>query len=203
MDILELRDLVYSVGHSPRIHPNGFLQLDLTEHQEGASGHSGGSRRLHIWNPTDVELPRQKTASPVHNHVFDMESTVIKGSLTQVLYVLDEDPSEDDITHEKYIAEYDGLNSVLVASDIVGNLMEQERFDVKAGESYTQPAFTFHDSVPASDLVVTLMEKQEIHEGEATILIPVGQEPDNEYDRTLGLSDEQLWQAIDASLNED
>lgn len=41
----------------PRVHPNGFIQLDISE-----------TDRLHVWHPS---LPyRQKTFSPVHNHIF-------------------------------------------------------------------------------------------------------------------------------------
>src|SRR3954453_8938459 len=81
-------------GGNIRVHPNGFIQLDLVEPEYGASmggswyashqqGHSGAALRLHIWNPPGHELPHQETVNEVHTHVFDMQSNVIVGTLEQ------------------------------------------------------------------------------------------------------------------------
>jgi hypothetical protein len=67
---------------NPRVHPNGFIQLDLDHvadgwHASHHRGHSGGRTRLHIWNPPGVTLPHQDTVNEIHDHVFDMLSTVV------------------------------------------------------------------------------------------------------------------------------
>src|SRR3546814_5268128 len=60
-------------GGRPRVHGNGFIQLDLTERG-----------RLHIWG--DPRIPRQKTATPIHDHVFGFESTVVVGRLVNLVF---------------------------------------------------------------------------------------------------------------------
>lgn len=52
-----------AVGERPRVHGNGFIQLDVTPRT-----------RLHFWSP---EIPRQKVATPIHDHVFGFVSYVI------------------------------------------------------------------------------------------------------------------------------
>src|SRR5687768_2884644 len=90
-----LREVVGGIkdagGGNPRVHPNGFIQLDLEDvpeswHASHKQGHSGAARRMHIWNPPGVELPHQQTVNEIHDHVFDMKSNVVRGVLVQRLY---------------------------------------------------------------------------------------------------------------------
>src|SRR3546814_6146607 len=60
-------------GGRPRVHGNGFIQLDLTERG-----------RLHIWGAP--RIPRQKTATPIHDHVFGFESTVAVGRPVNLVF---------------------------------------------------------------------------------------------------------------------
>ncbi len=59
-------------GKVPRVHGNGFIQLDLTDRT-----------RLHVWHPS---VPRQKVATQIHDHVFSFESCCIVGRLINVVY---------------------------------------------------------------------------------------------------------------------
>lgn len=195
---------VFAHGQNPRVHPNGFIQLDL-EPVEGSwgeskkRGHSGASTRLHIWNPPEMLLPHQETVNEIHDHVFDMESRVIKGILTQQLYWFVIGSIHPD-THEIYRAVYDkASNSRLEPSGIQGTLITANREVVLAGRSYTQPAFSLHDS-QASGTVVTLMTKTEIHEGDATVVCPIDNPPDNEFDRATAAPESVLWDAIERSI---
>ena len=55
-------------GISPRVHGNGFIQVDLTH-----------DTRLHVWG--DKRIPRQNTYTPIHDHVFGFKShLVVKSS---------------------------------------------------------------------------------------------------------------------------
>jgi hypothetical protein len=72
-------------------------------------------------------------------------------------------------------------------------------FNITEGCSYVQPAFTFHDSNPHG-LVVTVMSKMAVHEGEAHVLVRDDIKPDNSFDRANAAPAELLWQAIEASL---
>lgn len=191
-----------AAGNMPRVHPNGFIQLDLepTDGWSKHAGHSGANRRLHIWNPPGIELPHQDTVNEVHDHVFDMESAVVKGTLVQRLYEFVEDT---DIwpTHALYQAVYDQKSSSRLASTgRLGWLSIKESFTVRAGERYTQPAFTLHDTETPEGLCVTIMTKSAVHEGGPTVICPLGQEPDNDFDRLTAAPQELLWEAINRSL---
>ncbi len=207
----DLRDEVTSVfareGGNPRVHPNGFIQLDLEPvpaswHASHQRGHSGASRRLHIWNPPGIELPHQDTYNEVHDHVFDMESEVVRGALWQHLYELVDDPASDAPLFEAYRAVYEkNSDSRLEPTGARGVLREVERFLVPSGETYTQPAFTLHDSVPdQGGCVVTVMTKSAIHDGDATVVCPADQPPDNDFDRAAAAPADEIWQAIWQSL---
>lgn len=204
----DLRDEVTSVyareGGNPRIHPNGFIQLDLEPvpaswHASHQRGHSGASRRLHVWNAPGFSFARQETHNEVHDHVFDMFSEVVRGALWQILYELH--PS-DYPTHEKYRAVYQkNSDSRLEPTGEIGSLVETERFRVVQGKCYTQQAFTLHDSEPQpGGCVVTVMTKTGIHEGDATVVCPIDVPPDNDFDRAAAAPADEIWQAIWQSL---
>jgi hypothetical protein len=187
-----------------RVHPNGFIQLDLIPvaedwHASYQKGHSGATLRLHIWNPPDHDLPHQKTVNEIHDHVFDMHSTVIKGVLQQWLYSFVVG-THHAATHELYRAVYDKKSdSRLEASGVRGVLRIEGGLPVTAGNSYSQPAFTLHDS-DAQDCVVTVMSKTEVHEGNPVVLCPIGEEPDNSYDRATAAPEDYLWSAVEAAI---
>lgn len=200
MNTTKLQAEIEMNGHSPRVHPNGFIQLDLDCYAPGLQqGHSGGYRRLHVWNPPGIELPRQPTRTAIHDHVFDMQSTVVVGKLTQVCYALIIG-SGSKHTHQIYRADYNGPgDSTLQPTGITGALAKIDEFQISAGGNYTQPAFSFHDSV-SQGTVVTVMEKTKIHEGDASVLCEIGKEPD-EFDRRSVMSEAEIWEAIWRSFN--
>lgn len=183
----ELVEHARSQGRRPRVHPNGFLQLDLAD---------DGTRRLHIWHP---DLPRQDVKTAIHDHIFDMVSFVHKGTLVQVEldFTLNHEGHPD---HEIYMARYDGRSkSQLEPTGVLVARQHFDRYPVGEGEVYTQPAFTFHESVPGTEVVVTMMDKQSVHRGEPRVLVPVGQEPDNSFRRED--ADEQfLWKLIEENV---
>lgn len=219
-------------GAQPRVHPNGFIQLDLEApaderwHEGKQAGHSGADLRLHVWNPPGVDLPHQDTVNEIHDHVFDMRSTVVRGELTQRLYEFviggvelppqgqglpaGEGPPALEQTHEIYRAVYDKTSSSRLESlGVRGYLRNVADQWVRTGQSYTQPAFTLHDSQPGSvflgtrsvPCVVTLMQKTAVHDGIPTVVCPLGQSPDNDFDRATAAPQELLWEAINASLS--
>src|SRR4051812_48292134 len=78
-------------GGNIRVHPNGFIQVDLRPvegnwHDSHQKGHSGATLRLHVWNPPGHKLPRQETVNEVHTHVFDMNSCIVRGTMEQHIY---------------------------------------------------------------------------------------------------------------------
>jgi len=209
IDLTELREEVAHVkgngGGNPRVHPNGFIQLDLepvpdTWHSSHQQGHSGAARRLHIWNPPDVKLPRQDTVHEIHDHVFDMRSTVVKGELWQRRFAF-EVGGQKAPTHELYRAVYaKNSDSRLEALGVLGIVRPIERYAVDEGSSYTQAAGTFHDTETPMGLVVTVMEKTAIVYQQAHVLVPTHSDVDNEFDRASAAPAEMLWEAIERSL---
>jgi hypothetical protein len=91
-------------------------------------------------------------------------------------------------------------DSRLEPTGLVGGIDLHDHFPIHAGCSYTQPAHTFHDSEPRGELVVTVMEKTEIHSGDAYVLVPVDKPPDNDFDRANAAPTEVIWDAIERSL---
>ena len=68
MDIREEIGIARTADRRPRVHGNGFIQLDLTDR-----------RRLHVWG--DHRIPRQSVPSTIHDHTFSFKSTIILGQL--------------------------------------------------------------------------------------------------------------------------
>lgn len=215
-----------SAGVRPRVHPNGFLQLDLDsvlrpcaacattgwKSMGGVGGDSpiqcsnchgigqaltGGDTRLHIWHP---DLPKQKTYTGTHDHIFDMESIVKRGRLWQVRksYALEHHTAPTD---EIYMARYRGIETQLEPTGVL--VVHDDAYDtdtlVREGESYNQPAFTFHETVPDTMIVVTVMRKSFAYEGNPRVMVPIDREPDNSFVREEA-DEEFLWKIIEDSV---
>lgn len=202
---IEVADLIRRAresGRRPRVHPNGFVQLDLDE---------SGALRLHIW-PEEGRVQKQATDHPIHDHIFDMRSTVLRGRLGQQLYKFDLMHGGDP-THAIYVATTPtGRNrentlvpsNVLVRGGPIQCVEEGAVFidttytaPVLEGESYDQPAFTFHDTIIWERPVVTVMEKTRGYQGSPRVMVPLPIESvDNDFLRE-GASAEDLWNLVD------
>ena len=55
---------------APRVHGNGFIQVDLDP-----------LHRLHLW---DARIPRQSTDSSIHDHAFGFDSRTLQGTIVNV-----------------------------------------------------------------------------------------------------------------------
>ncbi len=195
-------------GHEePRVHGNGFLQLNLN---------AEGTRRLHIW---DCSLPRQVVATPIHDHVFAMRSTVILGMLehTELEAVSAFRGGMRPATHRVYRAkQIEGTqNTELVPDDGLVRLETVQRLILHAGSIYTFPAGALHTSyngldlhgfsgtapLPRDQTTATIMEKIEAPPtyGRPRVLCEIGQEPDNDFNRD-GHDPAMLWGLIEKTL---
>jgi hypothetical protein len=185
-DPLPLLENLKTLGHAPRVHPNGFIQFDLN---------SDGSDRLHIW---DHRIPRQDTATTTHDHKFLMHSKVYRGVLAQVVYGVDLNHGSNP-TDEIYMAKYTSRSeSKLVPTGVkvARTTADVELLHGDENDSYSQPPFTFHDSVPVVFPVVTWMTKlTDEPDHTPRILVPLGQTPDNDFERTAHDPD-FLWEVI-------
>jgi hypothetical protein len=179
----ELRD----AGRKPRVHGNGFVQLDLND---------SGTKRLHVW---DEDIPRQTVATPIHDHVFSLRSTVLVGTL--IHEELEESP-RDAGTHQTYVARQEPgtQNTILVPEPWQCDLEVVQRLILAAGSVYTFPAWKLHQT-DHRDTTMTIMSKINAPEsyGRPRVLVPVGSEPDNEFHRD-GFDEEYLWEFIEKAL---
>lgn len=202
-DARELFEIAMDAGRHLRVHPNGFIQLDLEPVKgewEKLVGHSGAALRMHVWNPPGFPLPHQETVNEVHDHVFDMRSNVVRGVLLQRLYWFVVGAEGPD-THELYSAVYDQKSSSRLApSGVCGQLKAMRSFGIGVGQVYTQPAFTLHDTDDRGECIVTIMEKTEVHEGNPVVVCPFGESPDNDFDRATAASQSYLHDAVLAAL---
>jgi hypothetical protein len=180
---MSLRDEIAAArerGARPRVHQNGFLQLDLEPDQ---------SRRLHIF---DDALPRQSVRSSLHDHTFDMASTVVRGAIWNEHW---------DILPDRYQWNgevYEPMGGVLVGTGQLVKAQLRGCSIVSAGQSYRFPAFEFHDSKHRG-LTVTVMEKVREHGGRPRVLVPRGMLPDNDFHREA-FDPEPLWELIEAAV---
>ena len=180
-------EMLRASGARPRVHGNGFLQLDLNPE---------GTQRLHGW---DDALPRQATRSSVHDHVFALRSTVICGVLEHIEY--QPWPTIEGDWQIYRAEQVEGsTNTELRPSGEFVDLIETLRLQLRSGLSYTFPAWSLHDT-DHRGLTATVMEKIDAPSGygRPRVLVHRDEAPDNEFDRE-GFDQEFLWQFVYRAL---
>lgn len=78
VEMFRQRAIEASAINPPRVHGNGFIQLDLDE-----------TMRLNVWG--HPEIPHQSQTSKIHDHRFSFISHVIIGALTNIEYRINYD----------------------------------------------------------------------------------------------------------------
>lgn len=177
------------LGHArPRVHGNGFVQLDLTDRQ-----------RLHVWG--DCRIPRQVIPSQIHDHTFSFKSTIIFGQLVhRTIGVLHDAAGGYDLYQA--VVNHGEDTRLEKQQGRVRATIQIESL-IKAGQSYSFQATRFHETL-APWLCVSLIEKDgpTLSQGGPSprVLVPAGLEPDNSFDRYQA-SPELLWQIIFEAIN--
>lgn len=172
----------------PRVHGNGFIQLDLTRR-----------RRLHVWG--DPRIPRQSIPSTIHDHTFSFTSVVFGGQLVHRCIDLIEDPNG---AYEMYQAVCNhGEDTRLVKSSSRFNATVTAEHLLRIGETYQFEARRFHETI-APWLCVTVIDKDgpTLAQGgpNPNVLVPTGWQPDNTFDR-YQVAAEHLWKIIHDALS--
>ena len=176
-----------AAGGQPRVHGNGFIQLDID-----------ADNRLHVWG--DPRVPRQRVASPHHDHMFSFTSTVYRGRMVHVEYGICEAHGGAYSVWEAVMAE--GHDTKLVLAVGIGrvNLMPRHTMSILPGDSYSFERLRIHEPL-IPELTVTIMRKHgktlaDGAEGRPPrVFLPYGQEPDNDFDRHA-YDEQMLWQII-------
>lgn len=175
-------------GNRPRVHGNGFVQLDITPEV-----------RLHIWG--DERIPRQKVETPIHDHRFGFTSYLLRGALRNVVYRVESNP---DGAYEAHCAiARVGQDTVLVGTGWLCDVTVESADVTQAGESYSMERGQIHESQPLG-LSVSLIVKDgpSLNQGGSSPLVYVkrGVEPDNEFNR-YDADPELLWTIIADALD--
>jgi hypothetical protein len=170
-------------GKVPRVHGNGFLQLDLNDE---------GTKRLHIW---DDKLPSQSVKSSIHDHVFELKSTILCGRLTHIEYETVSPAVNPQDSYIVYRAEQvpGSNNTVLKPEKEIVSLQETRRFTFAPGSTYNFPPYELHDT-QHQGFTATIMNKVKAPKdyGRPRVLVPFPESPDNDFDRE-GFDPETLW----------
>ncbi len=120
----------------PRVHPNGFVQLDLGENE-----------KLHVW--PEEPLKTVDVETPMHDHTFGFASTLLVGALRHTAYRPVE--SENGAYHLYTVFPYKAVNmeTPFVRLDDKRYDMEiRQELRIEAGQSYVFDEFEFHSSHP-------------------------------------------------------
>jgi hypothetical protein len=201
-------------GIKPRVHGNGFIQLDMAR-----------DVRLHVWG--DPRIPRQKTFCQIHDHIFSFDSELIVGQLINIWY-----DTELVIGGHGAYKIYEpfprggqdtGLKDTGHTVDIFQKPPVLLRTMHPFADHYHMKWGEFHETI-ASGPAATIMHKNgpsqletytslgidlnninpdgsDYHLMDALdtrkprVLVPVGQEPDNEFRRDM-FDDRLLWTII-------
>lgn len=121
--------------------------------------------RLHIW---DSRL-RYPGVSMVHNHSWDLKSTVVAGRIVNTKYI----PGPlGNAWHQRRLVT--GYDCHFVEQDTVVSLHQGVDEVYLPGEEYVQQAHEIHRT-DAEDVTITLMERREDVQGQADVFWRVGQ----------------------------
>lgn len=176
-------EAVKALEGCPRVHGNGFIQMDI-----------GAGRRLHVWGHRD--LPRQKVDTGIHDHTFDFVSTCIVGRVVNVVYGVDYDPTERVYTHKIYRPEpRDGEDTALEPTLQQCRPYVHSVRLVNSIESYSHEALVFHETFTDRPSATVMQKGNKTPGVKARVLIPLGFEPDNEFNRN-DFPAERLWEII-------
>lgn len=175
----------------PRVHGNGFIQLELTE-----------SIRLHVWPDHTYPIKKQKVDTGIHTHRFSFKSTVISGELVHITYRFHMIRDGSNLilgrpTHRLYTP---GDDERLKPTEMIGQLSLLDKLILKPGDEYTFNAGKFHATLPVADLSATLMEKRSVGTGPVYVVCRIDEGPDNEFDRDTDNSEIFLWGIINEAL---
>jgi len=185
-DVVERVKSIKREGGIPRVHGNGFIQLNTRDDQH-----------LHIWGP---QIPFKQTVySGIHNHVFDFQSVCLVGEL--IHNSIDLEMDVDDFTHYTYQAVcHDGTDNTVLEKVGQARLVTSETVRYTPGDTYTFKAGDFHES-NANIPTATLMTKTGNHRdtmGEPIVLCDKAFLPSNDFTRYQ--DPDVLWRIIFKTL---
>jgi hypothetical protein len=172
------------------LHPNGFLQLGLSDSINKRSNHI----QLHVW---DKEIQRRGSEEfQVHDHAFEIISNVLLGSIINEKYEVKSDPEG---IYQMFRG--DGTGQLETNHERVSCQFRCSQI-IKQGNQYVIRKGEFHSSKSGSDVTATIILKKDIDMDYRTkVIIPINyRENKIEIDRTM---DQYLaWSVIDKIIKQ-
>ncbi len=185
--------------YSPRVHANGFLQIDITP-----------TVRLHVWG--DPRIPRQHVQTPIHDHAFSFTSRVLVGTLNHRTFSVRPYEGGQLVGTARARTLYQphrarvrhGEDTVLAPDGAVVTLAEESSSYIGGGSdplenTYSMEPGEFHETVPLGPAVSVIVKRgPTLSQGgpSPTVLLPVGVQPSNEFDRHAAASFEAMWAVV-------
>jgi hypothetical protein len=171
----------------PRVHGNGFIQLDLTDRV-----------RLHVWGHKDI--PQQKVYTGHHDHMFGFVSRVLLGKMGNSRYRPIQDPDGRFMVHKAQVR--DREDTVLRPVGERVTLIHEGTSWYGPGQTYSMKPGEIHESL-VDELTVTVITKtgRTLSQGGPSprVFVPIDMEPDNNFNRYQHPAD-VLWRIIAEAL---
>lgn len=159
------------------IHPNGFIQIILDDRT-----------RVHFWHH---RIPRQEVRTPIHDHIWDMHSCVLKGRIINMNHLIRS--GSDFEVHKPESGDLKGTGREV---EIVKTDLEL----VNSGERYYVPESQFHESVSVEPSI-TIIKKSQDRKERPRILVPDQKRPDNSFDRRGVMDEEEIWNFVENMID--
>lgn len=178
-------------GDEPRVHGNGFIQLDLTD-----------SCRLHVWGHAGI--PRQQVQTPIHDHVFGFESYCLVGRLVNVVYETVDRHTGCFEVYEPSVRKGEDTELHLAGVHVDAWPKYAEMVDARSTVwKYQMFPGVFHETF-APEPTATMIRKEGLTQAQGAarkprVLVPRHTEPDNEFRRDA-FDTADLWRIVEEVL---
>jgi len=145
-----IREIRYNSNrYHPTWHALGFIHCKV-------ANFDGGQLRLHIWPAGKSHHLEQDLK--VHEHVFDVNSCLVRGKLLNINYEFNEALNADRAHFQRYSVEYLEDGSMLHPSGRFFNIKEKVETELSTGDFYRVGRGIFHESKrELTEQVVTLV----------------------------------------------
>lgn len=185
-------DNVLRDGRRIRLHPNGFIQVDLPASPFGLR------QRLHVWHP-NIRTGHQQESTGVHDHVYGFHSRIIHGSMTHISYRIDYDPEGQFVIYEQ--KKTDREDTVLVCQEYPVELFltEDETRNFHEGEDYFVHKYDFHQVIVAGFCATLITITDESNEGGARVVFHKNRKPLKGFSRYTH-DPKKLWEAVEETI---
>lgn len=133
---------------------------------------------------------------PIHNHRFDVISTVVSGLLEDHRFEFE----DVENGHRLFDVKYDGANSKLVPVGVSGLMKPVSSSLARMGTQYTIPAGKFHSTfVPMNCRTITIVQCVNFQDIAPSVYADTLGEP-SDYVR-LGYDRSEFWSQIGEAMN--